>query len=99
MIEVVKIEDFVIEEMFLPFFPSYTNDCQNIQYRGMIMRMLKKNPEQIIKLTEGVPGLKESVMQRLEYLGGVEWYRYLDMNNPVVQWVNDGLDEVKDERD
>ena len=95
MIAVIKIEDFVINEIFLPLLPSYTNDCQNIQYRGMIMRMLKKNPEQIIKLTEGVPGLKESVMQRLKYLGGVEWYRYLDMNNPVVQWVNDGLDEVK----
>ena len=96
MIEAVRIEDFVINEMFLPFLPSYTNDCQSIQYRGMIMRMLKKNPEQIIKLTEDVPGLKESVMHRLEYLGGVEWYRYLDMSNSVIQWVNAGLDEVKD---
>lgn len=97
MIEVVKIEDFVINEMFLPFIPSYTNDCQNIQYRGMIMRMLKKNPEQIIKLTEDVPGLKESVMQRLRYLGGVEWYRYLDTGNPVIQWVNENLNGIKGE--
>lgn len=97
MIEVVKIEDFVINEMFLPFLPSYTNDCQSIQYRGMIMRMLKKNPEQIIKLTEDVPGLKESVMQRLRYLGGVEWYRYLDTGNPVIHWVNENLNGIKGE--
>lgn len=99
MIEAVKIEDFVIEQIFLPYFNDFTNDGELAQYRGVMLRLLKRHPEQIIEATEEIPGLKEKVMNRLKLFGGVEWYRYLDMSNPVIRWVNENLEETEDGRD
>ena len=96
MIEVVKIEDFVIQQIFLPFFNSYTNDGELAHYRGVWLRRLKREPEQIIEMTDKIPGLKERVMQRLKLFGGVEWYRYLDVTNPVIRWVNENLEGKAD---
>ena len=87
MIEVVKIEDFVIDQIFLPYFAHY---------RGMMLRKLKRHPEQIIEATEQIPGLKEKVMNRLKLFGGVKWYRYLDMSNPVIRWVSENLEGMED---
>lgn len=97
MIEVVKIEDFVIEQIFLPYFNEFTKNGKLSHYRGKVLRRLKRCPEEIIEATEQVPGLKEKVMNQLKLFGGVEWYRYLDMNNPVIQWVNENLEGMEDD--
>lgn len=96
MIEVVKIEDFVIDQIFLPYFDEFTNNGELAHYRGMMLRKLKRHPEQIIEATEQIPGLKEKVMNRLKLFGGVKWYRYLDMSNPVIRWVSENLEGMED---
>lgn len=96
MIEVTKIEDFVIEQIFLPYFNDFTDNGELPAYRREAMlRQLKRHPKEIIEAVEGKPKLKKKVMNRLKLFGGVEWYRYLDMNNPVIQWVNENLEESK----
>lgn len=102
MIEVVKIEDFVIEQLFRPYMPSFeTFEFFNhgIMYRDATSRQkiiehnLKRKPELIIQMVEKIPELKERVMKRLKRCGGVKWYRYLDMSNPVIRWVNENVEE------
>ena len=56
MIEALKIEDFVIEQLFLPYMPSLKEMCHEygIKYRGrvseqkIVERNLRRNPELII---------------------------------------------------
>src|SRR5699024_3634327 len=56
MIEVLKIEDFVIEQLLLPYMPSLKEMCHEygIKYRGhvseqkIVERNLRRNPELII---------------------------------------------------
>lgn len=95
MIEVTKIEDFVIEQIFLPYFNDFTDNGELAHRRGVMLRQLKKHPEEIIEAVEEKPELKKKVMNRLKLFGGVEWYRYLDMNNPIIQWVNENLEELR----
>ena len=38
---------------------------------------------------------KERVFSRLKKFGGVKWYRYLDMRNPVIRWVNENLEGME----
>ena len=88
MIEVEKIEDFVLYEMFYPFMPTlaYYDDKYTVDD-------IKEQPERIIELLETIPDFKEKVIRRLKRGGGVKWYRYLDMSNPVIRWVNKNLEE------
>ena len=95
MIEVVKIEDFVIDQIFLPYLYDFCKSVDYFKYREMMSRQLKRCPELIIEKTERVPGLKEKVMKRIKLLGGVKWYRYLDMSNPVILWVNENLEGME----
>ena len=90
MIEVVKIEDFVIEQLFLPYLPSL---CPS-EYAKAVERKLRRNPEYIIQLLEENLDTKERVLNRIKRFGGIKWYRYLDMSNPVIQWVNGNLKEM-----
>ena len=97
MIEVVKIENFVIKQLFLPYFVSihgvdgwHESITEDKKYKYM----LSNNPEKIIDLLSNKPLVKERVFERLKKFGGVKWYRYLDMNNPVIQWVNKNLEEM-----
>ncbi|MFQ7247567.1 MAG: hypothetical protein ACLRPH_00665 [Ruminococcus sp.] len=39
------------------------------------------------------PEIKQRVFDRLWTFGDVKFYRYLDMNNPVIQYVKKGLEE------
>lgn len=89
MIEVYKIEDFIIWNIFMPYNPSLCleRDIESIQ------RKLRRNPEYIIQLLEENPDVKERAFRRLEMFGGVKWYRYLDMSNLVIRWVNENLEE------
>lgn len=44
---------------------------------------------------EGAPEIKQLVFNRLKKCGGVKWYCYLDMSNPVIRWVNEKFREVQ----
>lgn len=63
---------------------SIHEDCK---YKNM----LSKNPEKIIEILENKSNVKQRVFNRLRQCGGVKWYRYLDMSNPIIQWVNENL--------
>ena len=41
------------------------------------------------------PTAKELVFNRLKKFGGVKWYRYLDMSNQVIRWVNENLEGME----
>lgn len=100
MIEVVKIEDFVINQLFLPYSTSIhgvTGWHESIKEDSEYKYMLSKNPEKIIELLSDKPLVKQRVFERLKKCGDVKWYRYLDMSNPVIQWVNENLEGMEDE--
>lgn len=97
MIEVVKIEDFVINQLFLPYSTSIHGVDgwhDSIREDEKYKTMLSDNPEKIIEILSNKPLVKERVFERLRKCGGVKWYRYLDMSNPVIQWVNGNLEEM-----
>lgn len=89
MIECLKIEDFVINEMFRPYIPSI---CLS-DYQKMIEIKLRSHPKYIIDILEKDTETKQRVFNRLRKCGGVKFYRYLDMSNPVIQYVKKGLEE------
>lgn len=97
MIKIVKIEDFVINQLFLPYSTSihgvdgwHDSITEDKKYKDL----LRKSPEKIIEILSNKPLVKERVFERLRKCGGVKWYRYLDMSNPVIQWVNENLKEM-----
>ena len=96
MIEVYKIEDFVIKQLFLPYSTSIHGIVgwhESIDEDCKYKNMLSKNPEKIIEILENKSNVKQRVFNRLRQCGGVKWYRYLDMSNPIIQWVNENLEE------
>lgn len=102
MIECLKIEDFVIEEMFRPYMPSLKDLCHEyeVEYGGRVTSQkrveenLRKNPELIIYFLNELPETKQQVFNRLLKCGGVKFYRYLDMDNPIIRYVKNSLSEV-----
>lgn len=102
MIECLKIEDFVIEEMFRPYMPSLKDLCHEyeVEYGGRVTSQkrveenLRKNPELIIYFLNELPETKQQVFNRLRKCGGVKFYRYLDMDNPIIRYVKNSLSEV-----
>lgn len=101
MIEVLKIEDFVIEQLFRPYMTMLNPPGTDEKYMETNQKskesFLKKHPESIIKILDECPTAKELVFNRLKKFGGVKWYHYLDMSNPVIQWVNENLEGMEDE--
>ena len=100
MIEVVKIEDFVINQLFKPYTPSLVPYEHSGKDKTKIKHMeikLKKNPEKIMEILDSDQETKRRVFNRLIKCGGVKWYRYLDMSNPVIRWVNENLEGMEDE--
>lgn len=96
MIEAVKIEDFVIEQLFRPYtFMLIPYDVceEDKSERKRVEKKLKQNPENIIGILDGNQEAKQLVFNRLKRCGGVKWYRYLDMSNPVIRWVNENLED------
>lgn len=96
MIKVYKIEDFVIKQLFLPYSVSIHGVDgwhDSIREDEKYKTMLCNSPEKIIEILSNKPPVKERVFKRLRKLGGVKWYRYLDMSNPVIRWVNENLEE------
>ena len=100
MIEVVKIEDFVINQLFKPYTPSLIPHERYGKDKTKMKQMeikLKKNPEKIMEILDNDQETKRRAFNRLRKFGGVKWYRYLDMSNPVIRWVNENLEEMEDE--
>ena len=102
MIECLKIEDFVVNEMFRPYMPSLKDLCHEyeVEYGGRVTSQkrveenLRKNPELIICFLNELPETKQRVFDRLRKCGGVKFYRYLDMENPIIRYVKNSLSEV-----
>lgn len=88
MIEAVKIEDFVLYEMFYPFMPTlvYYGDKNTVDN-------IKEHPEKIIELLETIPDFKEKVIRRLKRDGNINWHCSLSVSHPVIRWVNENLEE------
>lgn len=97
MIECLKIEDFVICQMFGPYMPSILpGKFQGLEYcqeQEKIEHKLRSHPKYIIDILEKDRETKQRVFDRLRKCGGVKFYRYLDMSNPVIQYVKKGLEE------
>lgn len=100
MIECLKIEDFVVFDMFLPYIERIIfEEYESSKYKEKaytIKRKLMSNPEYIIDILEKDPETKQRVFNRLRLFGGVKFYRYLDMSNPVIQYVKKGLEETNE---
>ena len=106
MITVVKLEDFVVNHLFLPFTPDFIDyvdaEFGSIEFHVQqvsIERELRAKPENIIERLEAMPETKEKVFRRIKKFGGVAWYRYLDMSNPIIRWIKENLKEIKNETD
>lgn len=94
MIEVYKIEDFVIGQLFRPCTTHFIEQYEDYDFRKKqrkIENALRKNLQLIIEMLNEIPEAKILVINRLRKFGGVKWYRYLDMSNPIIQWVNENL--------
>lgn len=95
MIKCLKIEEFVICELFRPYMSAFlTGDFQGTKYveeQNRIEKKLRKTPEYIIELLEEYPETKRLIFERLNRGGGVNFYRYLDMNCDVIQYVQSEL--------
>lgn len=91
MIKCLKIEEFVICELFRPYMSAFLPvDFQRREYieeQNRIEKKLRKTPEYIIELLEEYPETKRLIFERLNRGGGVSFYRYLDMNCDVIQYV------------
>ncbi len=99
MIECLKIEDFVIGDMFRPYATHFVDTYEDFEFRQKQKRIecaLRRNPEMIIDLLEEIKDAKELIFNRLRKCGGVKFYRYLDMSNPVIQYVKKGLGEINE---
>ena len=99
MIEVLKIEDFVINQIFRPYMtmlnpPGTDENYMEINQKSM-ESFLRKHPESIIEMIDECPTAKELVFNRLKKFGGVKWYLYLDMSNQVIRWVNENFEKLK----
>lgn len=95
MIECFKIEEFVICQMFRPYMSGLLpGDFQSEEYckrQEQIEKKLRKTPEYIIELLEAFTETKRRVFEKLNRFGGVKFYRYLDMECDVVQYVQSEL--------
>ena len=96
MIEVYKIEDFVIGQIFRPYVTHFIEKYEDYEFRKeqrKIENTLRKNPELMIEMLDENSEVKTLVFNRLRKMGGVKWYRYLEMSNLVIQWVKENLEE------
>lgn len=91
MIEVLKIEDFAISNMFRPYQPGFIDfPYESVEYKSMaesIEQKLRRRPEYIIPMLENNPETKERIFQRIRKCGGVKFYRYLDMDTRIIQYI------------
>ena len=96
--EVFKLEEFVVNQMFRPYQPDFIEaEYESYMYKTLaktIESKLKKKPELIIELLESMPETKKRVFDRIRKFGGVKFYKYLNMENEVVKYVKSNLAEM-----
>lgn len=110
MIEVVNIENFVVNKLYVPYLAKILKNTEDFgnKITGKenilkyfeecdMVRKLQIDPNLIIQLFDDSPDTKEIAFNALKESGGVKWYRYLDMNNPVIRWVNENSEVMEDE--
>lgn len=110
MIEVVNIENFVVNKLYVPYLAKILKNTEDFgnKITGKenilkyfeecdMVRKLQIDPNLIIQLFDDRPDTKEIAFNALKESGGVKWYRYLDMSNPVIRWVNENLEVMEDE--
>lgn len=110
MIEVVNIENFVVNKLYVPYLAKILKNTEDFgnKITGKenilkyfeecdMVRKLQIDPNLIIQLFDDRPDIKEIAFNVLKESGGVKWYRYLNMNNPVIRWVNENLEGMEDE--
>lgn len=99
MIECLKIEEFVICEMFYPYMSNFLPmDSRFLLYweeEKRIEKKLRKTPEYIIELLEEYQETKRLIFERINRCGGVKFYRYLNMNCDVIQYIKSELPKYK----
>ena len=111
MIEVVNIENFVVNKLYVPYLAKIFKNIEDFgnEITGKenilkyfeecdMVRKLQIDPNLIIQLFDDRPDIKEIAFNALKESGGVKWYRYLDMSNPVIRWVNENLERMEDEQ-
>jgi deoxyadenosine/deoxycytidine kinase len=95
---VYKIEDFVVEQMFRPYSPDFIEaEYQSCLFKALhktIESKLRKRPELIIELLEEMPETKKRVFDRIRKFGGIKFYKYLNMENEIIKYVNANLAEM-----
>lgn len=96
---VYRIEDFVVKQMFLPYSPDFIEaEYDSYLFKTLhktIESKLRKRPELIIELLEEMPETKKSVFDRIRKFGGIKFYKYLDMDNEIIKYVNNNLAEME----
>ena len=108
MIEVVNIENFVVNKLYVPYLAKILKNTEDFgnKITGKenilkyfeecdMVRELQIDPNLIIQLFDDRTDIKEIAFNALKESGGVKWYRYLDMNNPVIRWVNENLEGME----
>lgn len=103
MIEVKEIEKFVVSYFYDKYL--YENIKSKHENKSAPLfcewfettNKLYNDPIQIISMIDEKPDIKQAAFIELKKSGGVKWYRYLDMSNPVIQWVNENLERVEAE--
>lgn len=95
MIECSKIEVFVVSQMFHPYMSDILQwDFPSLEYceeQEWIEKKLNETPEYIIELLEEYPETKRKIFERFNCFGGVKFYRYLDMNCDIIQYIQSEL--------
>ena len=108
MIEVVNIESFVVNKLYVPYLAKILKNTEDFgnKITGKenilkyfeecdMVRKLQIDPNLIIQLFDDRPDTKEIAFNALKESGGIKWYRYLNMNNPVIRWVNEKLEGME----
>lgn len=99
MIKVYRIEEFVINEIFRPFAPSFIGrELGSEEYKrkhSSIEWTLCQNPEYIIELLEERPEVKRKVFEAINMFDGLDFYKYLDMDCPIIQYKNQKQTVIK----
>lgn len=78
MIECLKIEDFVISDIFRPYMPSLLiGEFRSLEYceeQKKIEQKLRSHPKYIIDILEKDQETKQRVFNRLQKCDGVKFY-------------------------
>lgn len=94
---IYKLEDFVVSHMFRPYAQDFI-DADFITERVLFTNVqrtiefeLRRKPEYIIELLEGLPETKKMVFDRIKKFGGIKFYKYLNMDLELIKYIKQNL--------